>query len=81
MHWPTRPDWDCMACRRPWPCYIAKVQLTAEFTGERTRLRIYLAAQMCAAIDDCSAPGGGHLKADGLYERFLLWTQKDPRQW
>ncbi|MET3430435.1 hypothetical protein BJ973_009647 [Actinoplanes tereljensis] len=81
MHWPKRPTWDCMACQSPWPCYTAKVQLTAEFTGERTRLRVYLAAQMWEAIDDCAVPGDGRPRPNGLYERFLFWTQQDPSQW
>ena len=61
-HVPERPRWDCGKCGEPWPCAIAKVNLSIE----------YLGIQHWEAFDDYAASGA--IPTD-LYERFLGWVR------
>jgi hypothetical protein len=71
-HTPTRPGWSCSACLKAWPCAPAKVQLSEQYVGNVTALRIYAAQQMWDAIDDSTLTALGP-SPYGLRERFLDW--------
>ncbi|MEU4243389.1 hypothetical protein [Actinoplanes sp. NPDC026619] len=72
-HLSVRPGWQCQVCSAPWPCSTARTDLRVEYRRFPTVLRIYLAAQMCAAIDDMRCAGGP--VPDDLYLRFLGWAR------
>lgn len=43
-HVAMRPLWRCRNCGGPWPCGQARLDLLAEYKGDRTALLIFLAA-------------------------------------
>jgi hypothetical protein len=74
-HLHARPDWDCRACKQPWPCANAKTKLLTEFREFPSVLTVYLYGQMYDAVVDLTAHGET-VPAD-LYERFLSWARVD----
>ena len=47
-HVAARPTWDCLVCEQPWPCAIAKVELSEQYTP--TSLNLFLASCWFEAI-------------------------------
>ena len=72
-HIPTRPGWWCSACLEAWPCPAAKAQLSEEYGGSITALRVYVAEQMWDAIDDAMLTALGP-SPYSLRERFMDWV-------
>ncbi len=66
-HLPDRPWWDCVVCRRPWPCDTARERL-AQVYG-RTTLPIFMVDRLVEAVRD-----GPTMPPSELFERFLSWT-------
>ncbi|MFI1989341.1 hypothetical protein [Actinoplanes sp. NPDC020271] len=74
-HLHERPNWDCHACGRPWPCPTAQARLLYEYRAFPSLLRIYLSAQMYDALQDMVIDGG---KPVNLHDRFLAWAWHEP---
>ncbi|ATO86552.1 hypothetical protein ACWT_7137 [Actinoplanes sp. SE50] len=74
-HVSERPEWNCRACGRPWPCSTARGTLLHEYRAFPSLLRIYLSAQMYDALEDMIIDGAPPLN---LYQRFLGWAWTDP---
>jgi hypothetical protein len=74
-HLHERPNWNCRACSRPWPCLTAQTRLLYEYRAFPSLLRIYLSAQMYEALQDMVIEGEKPLN---LYDRFLAWARFDP---
>ncbi|SCL29268.1 hypothetical protein GA0070616_3853 [Micromonospora nigra] len=79
-HVPLRPLWLCRVCARPWPCGRAKLDLLAEYDGNRIGLFLHLAGCLHAAIDElhrCDPVVTG--SAATMYDRFLGWPSRSGR--
>jgi hypothetical protein len=68
-HIGERPQWNCVACGRPWPCPTAKAELAEEYGMPSSTLTFYLGSCLLEALEDWS----GGTPVD-LYERFLGWS-------
>ena len=73
-HEPRRPSWRCGSCGDEWPCPDRRRELTAEFTGHRAALALYLARHLSDALLD--HPGTAESL---LYQRFLGWLPNRQR--
>ena len=69
-HLPRRPQWDCAACGREWPCDPARVRLAEEYGRNRVDLSMYVAGLLYVATAELP---DAH-PAD-LHERFIAWTR------
>jgi hypothetical protein len=74
-HLHDRPDWNCRVCGQSWPCSTARTRLLHEYRAFPSLLRIYLSAQMYAALEDMVIDSQTPLN---LYERFLAWAWQEP---
>lgn len=73
-HLPLRPTWDCIDCRRPWPCQEYKsFRLSIGRLGELTR---DLAAFLDPMIEDLVQPGDVAM-GQIIHERVIAWTRPD----
>jgi hypothetical protein len=57
IHVPHRPQWWCRACREDWPCATARPALRDQLAEHRTQTRLYLYAQLEAALADLGDDG------------------------
>ena len=69
-HTADRPTWDCRVCGRPWPCAVAKVELSEHFAS--MGLGLFMASCWYEAIESFRW-GDAQVPAD-LYDRFLGWV-------
>jgi len=76
FHPPSRPSWNCVACKEPWPCATAKVDMAEEFASDQLSLAMYLNLQMLDAIDDFAATRAPMPR--DLFDRFLGWFRTLP---
>lgn len=67
-HLPTRPTWDCGACRQDWPCAAARHELRAEM--HPGALAVYVGGHLADASADMP-----QLSPQALHHRFLGWTR------
>ena len=70
-HQPTRPDWLCGGCQEPWPCWAAKDELRAHFSGDRSGLTMALAVDVADALNDLTA-----VSTRDVVERFVGWLPR-----
>lgn len=66
----SRPDWNCVACRKPWPCTPAREQLSQQYGRDRVGLAIYMGALLTHAVEDMP-----EIATKELFERFIRWTR------
>lgn len=71
-HIARRPDWSCVVDGQPYPCRVARKELTAE--NSPTRLAVFMWAQLEEAAHDLPNASVGE-----MFERFLKWTWYVPR--
>ncbi|GIF21874.1 hypothetical protein BJ973_002201 [Actinoplanes tereljensis] len=72
-HRPKRPEWDCAACGRDWPCDPAREELAADTGGGTT-----LAVLMWTYLEDFALDAGPGPFA-GAFDRFIAWTRGGTR--
>jgi hypothetical protein len=72
-HQPNRPEWDCKACGRTWPCEPARQYLAAT-TGDS----VLLAMRMWSYFDGYAVDRGMAPSANA-YPRFIGWTRRPPQ--
>jgi hypothetical protein len=73
-------DWDCLACRKPWPCDPAREELPA--THDAVQLRITMWGVLEEAVHILpptpALEEAVHIlpptPAAELFQRFLHWT-------
>jgi len=70
QHLPRRPQWECGACEREWPCDPARVRLAEAYGDNRINLAIYVGSLLHVATAELPDAD----TAD-LYERFIAWTR------
>ncbi|MEU7609564.1 hypothetical protein [Micromonospora sp. NPDC049204] len=70
QHLPRRPEWDCAACEKEWPCDPARVLLAETYGDNRISLSMYLASLLYAALTEMP-----ETSAAELHERFVAWTK------
>lgn len=67
-HLARRPDWDCLACGKPWPCDPAREKLRKELG--LVQLAVYMWGNLEAAAFDLP-----DLPISEAFDRFLVWTR------
>ncbi|MEU1889474.1 flavin reductase [Micromonospora rifamycinica] len=78
-HAPLRPLWICTADALPWPCAQARLDLVAEYAGERVNLAVDLAGLFVEATADLTRICPEPLDPIATYQRFLGWVKTMPR--
>ena len=68
-HQPSRPDWSCDTCSRPWPCELVRKTLTEAYQHDTDTLTAYLVRLTGPAARDLGVPSEAT-----LYHRFVAWT-------
>lgn len=53
-HLPVRPEWDCAACRKTWPCRYLRAEIVVYFakSGDLRGITEYLGQRFAEAIQD-----------------------------
>ncbi|KAB1934651.1 flavin reductase [Micromonospora sp. ALFpr18c] len=69
-HLPRRPQWDCLACGREWPCDPARVRLAEAYGDSRINLAMYVGSLLFVATAELSDADPAE-----LHERFIAWTR------
>jgi hypothetical protein len=72
-HLPVRPTWDCGYCGDEWPCKEVRESLTDPLRLDTVSVAVYMAGKLGEAARDLA-----HLDPDGLFARFIAWTQRAP---
>jgi hypothetical protein len=71
-HVAARPTWDCLVCDQPWPCAVAKVELSEQYTP--TMLSLFLASCWFEVLEQLINSDADIPK--DLYDRFLGWIAR-----
>jgi hypothetical protein len=69
-HVPERPSWRCHDDSDPWPCELARRQLSETFLDNESALVAHLARLMDVAVRDL-----GLSDPAVLYRRFVRWAE------
>lgn len=67
-HIAARPSWDCLTCREPWPCWLARKALAASMPS----MQLGMFTWMC--LEEAAGDLPDLTPAD-LYDRFLAWMR------
>lgn len=67
-HLAHRPDWDCAACGKPWPCDPARERLRAGLSP--VQVAMYMWGNLEEAARDLP-----DLPVSEAFDRFLKWTR------
>ncbi|GGM62153.1 hypothetical protein GCM10011608_54100 [Micromonospora sonchi] len=78
-HAPLRPIWICTGCAHPWPCGPARVELLADYAGQRRDLAVDLAELLREATADLTRICPEPPDPVAAYARFLGWLRRVPR--
>jgi hypothetical protein len=68
-HVAERPTWHCTVCGQPWPCAVAKVELTEQYPS--ANLGLFMASCWHEAIENLR--DSEERVPPDLYQRFLGW--------
>lgn len=75
-HSPVKPFWFCANCAMPWPCGEARLDLLAEYQGDRRTMAIDLVDLLGEAAGDLGRLYPEPPDPVVLYGRFLGWVRR-----